>query len=91
MNQIKELKKLKDRYTPEEIYHITREKTIFNYNKLMEYKYKKTPDYIPDEVWNFENEYFYKTSGKGKIIGPDVLLMPDVPLVTEPFIPKKLI
>jgi hypothetical protein len=65
--QILELKRLKDIYTPEEIYHITKEKTIFNYNKLLEYKYKKTPDYIPDEIWNFENEHFYMISGKDKI------------------------
>ena len=59
--QIFELKKLVNKYTPEEIYYITKEKALFNYNKLMEYRNKKTPYYIPDEIWNFQNEKLYNT------------------------------
>ena len=60
--QILELKKIADKYTPEEIYYLTNEKAFFNYNKLIEYRNKKTPHYIPNEIWNFLNEKIYEPS-----------------------------
>ena len=54
--QIIELKKIRDKYTPEDIFYLTKEKVNFNYKKLLEYKNSNYPHYIPNEIRNIINK-----------------------------------
>ena len=68
--QIYELKKLL-KYTPEEIYNITKEKVDFNFKVLSELRLKKNVD-IPEYIYDIIDEKFFPKLYSSKNIENDV-------------------
>lgn len=58
--QINELVKIKSKYSPEEIYHLTKDNVDYNYNILKGMRKKKNVPHIPDEFYNVKINKEYK-------------------------------
>jgi hypothetical protein len=58
--QINELVKMKFKYTPQEIYFLTKDNVEYNYNLLKSMRNKKNVPNIPDELYNIKVNKEYK-------------------------------